>query len=149
MNSSTKIRVAIKAPTKSRGRKGWVKVVREVDASKDNGFAFVGDFARDGWLDLPAGAVVLVADHNGSTSTKPDWIDVHVVGPEGLGEPVHVCKDVTSPDFFALRAKVAELLPVVAPAGESTESAELVAARAAVAKLSPTDLAKLLADLTK
>lgn len=61
-----KVRVRIENTRVSGNRKGWTKHVTAVDTSKDNGYAFEGDFVNDGEHDLEVGAVLVSKDPAGS-----------------------------------------------------------------------------------
>ena len=51
---------------RTRGKRQWHKHVTAVDKSKDNGYAFEGEFLNDGEHDLPVGAIVISKDPNPS-----------------------------------------------------------------------------------
>ena len=67
-----KVRVKIQNETASGRREGWTKLVTGVDTTITNGYAFAGDFLRDGAEhDLPVGAILVQCNPQGSV--KNGW----------------------------------------------------------------------------
>ena len=60
------VRVRISLGTASGGRTGWAKQLTGVDATQRGGYAFLGDFLREGLYDLPVGTLILDVFPNGS-----------------------------------------------------------------------------------
>lgn len=65
------VRHVVFAPLGAGRRKGFLKVVQEVDTEQTNGFAFVGEFVPDGrQYEFPIGALVVRKRPVGSTKSK-------------------------------------------------------------------------------
>ena len=129
-------RIEYSVPTASRGRRGWVKVVTDVDTTKSNGYAFEGEFLREGEIDLPVGSIIVEKDVGGSANRPTWWWSVGTVTAEGeiawdkedeskyrrmMWEPTQ---------FLSFRDRVAELVAREAPAGRAalqSERGQLVA----------------------
>lgn len=60
------VRVRISLGTASGGRTGWAKQLTGIDATQRGGYAFLGDFLREGLYDLPVGTLILDVFPNGS-----------------------------------------------------------------------------------
>jgi len=60
------IRTNLRMATASGHRRGWMKIVKSVDTSKANGYAFEGDFLKSGEADLPIGAIIVEQKPEGS-----------------------------------------------------------------------------------
>lgn len=80
------IRVNIQHPTNSGRRVGWHKHLKSVDVTKTNGYAFEGDFIREGLNDLPLGAVIIRQSPTGSVANGGKDGAVLVVREDGLHE---------------------------------------------------------------
>lgn len=52
-------------------RRGWTKLVKDVDTTKDNGFAFLGNFLSSGIQDLPIGSILVQKNPEGNF--KQGW----------------------------------------------------------------------------
>jgi hypothetical protein len=64
--------------------KAWAKLVRRVDASRKDGYAFEGPWLRRGRLDeLPVGSLVLLYDEAGSRRYHSPSVQVLRVQPDG------------------------------------------------------------------
>lgn len=78
------VRTKIRNETNSGNRCGWSKHVTSVDATKTNGYAFIGDFLPDNTeIELPVGAVIVQKHPEGSV--KHSWESGHVyrLGSDG------------------------------------------------------------------
>jgi len=79
------VRTKIKNDMNSGRRKGWSKLVTSVDPSKNNGYAFEGEFLDDGKeYDLPVGSVVIQKHPEGSV--KHAWESGHCYTLDGDGD---------------------------------------------------------------
>lgn len=76
-------RLNIQIAKGSGHRRGWMKWVTGVDQSKSNGFAFSGEFLREGEQDLPVGAVVVEQYPTGSVKHGINKGEAFMVSPEG------------------------------------------------------------------
>lgn len=64
--------------------KNWAKVVREVDDSKDSGWAYLGEFVAVGGIqDVPVGSVLLVYGERGSRANPQITAKVYSVNADG------------------------------------------------------------------
>lgn len=64
------IRINIEYPAASGRRFGWVKHVTSVDMTKGDGWAFLGEFLKEGENDLPADAVLVKKVPTGSARNQ-------------------------------------------------------------------------------
>lgn len=78
-------------PTDSRF-KTWAKWVNSVDPSKNNGFAFVGDFIKDGTIEVAVeqSRVILCAAVSGSRRYQTTTYGVCVLHPDGTLEATDI-----------------------------------------------------------
>jgi len=76
--------VAIEVPLIGDGRlKNWAKVVNNVDAGQNGGWAYDGDFVATGGIqDLPAPSVLLVYGEKGSRGNPQSEARVYVVNTD-------------------------------------------------------------------
>ena len=83
------VRVAFAPPRASGGRRGWAKHLAEVDATRTNGYAFLGRFLDRGESDLPIGDVVVLQAPGGSVKNWSREWRLGIVAPSGrlLFEP--------------------------------------------------------------
>ena len=109
MTSETKVRVEIENVQASGRRKGWTKLVYDVDTSKTNGYAFDGRFLNDGKHDLEVGAVLVSKDPCGSVKNGHDEGMLGIVQADGSIDWTCAAKDWRK-DFLDLRDAVAEAL---------------------------------------
>jgi hypothetical protein len=75
------VRCEIVVGEASGGRRGWVKHVTGIDTTQSGGYAFVGDWLKDGLVDLPAGALVLDCYPTGSRRSGGKTAELCVVTP--------------------------------------------------------------------
>ena len=76
-----KIRFTAKKPKGTGRRVGWIKVVSGVDDSKRGGYAFEGQFLKEGQVELEIGSVLVGSFPVGSARSGSHW-RAGVVGPE-------------------------------------------------------------------
>ncbi len=78
------ITVAIDVPLVGDGRlKNWAKVVRNVDAGQNGGWAYDGEFVATGGIqDLPAPSVLLVYGEKGSRGNPSPEARVYLVNTD-------------------------------------------------------------------
>lgn len=60
------VRVVLTNEHASGNRKGWTKLIKKIDMTKANGYAFEGDFLSDGEHNLPIGGVLIQKNPGGS-----------------------------------------------------------------------------------
>jgi len=79
------ITIGVDVPELGDGRrKNWAKVVDFVDASKNGGWAFEGDFVATGGIqDVPLGAVLLVYGEKGRADNPQIEANVYVANSDG------------------------------------------------------------------
>lgn len=103
------VTVDIRPSQASGKRKSWHKHVTSVDSSKQNGYAFDGDFLSDGENELDVGSVVIECVPCGSV--RNGWKDgvIYVVDNDGSLEKLSDTYD-WSEQFVSFRKKVESLL---------------------------------------
>ena len=77
------VRVQIRRPSGTCGRKGWSKVVSSVDNTKQDGYAFEGQFLNEHQVDLEVGSVLVGHIPVGSARYGTEW-RVGVVSADGV-----------------------------------------------------------------
>ena len=108
MAQTIRIRPAIE--TASGRRTGWIKQVTSVDPNGRNGYAFGGEFLRDGVeVDLPVGSILVRVDPEGSV--KNAWQSGHILKLEDDGEMVELADGDWKDDFLGLRDAATEAMP--------------------------------------
>lgn len=87
-----KVIVEIPSPRDSRW-KSWRKLLRAVDTTKQNGFAFQGEWLKPGRkAELEVGALLLFYDEVGSRKHHQPEVQLVRVGSDGQLETIHVAK---------------------------------------------------------
>jgi len=72
------VRFRPQTETASGRRKGWMKHVTACDETKNNGYAFDGEFLSDGReIELPVGSIIIRVDPQGSV--KNNWQSAHAL----------------------------------------------------------------------
>jgi hypothetical protein len=66
--------------------KKWAKVLKSVDQSKSNGYAFQGDFINSGKAELEIGTYILFYGEKGSMKYHDPMVSVQKVTENGLEE---------------------------------------------------------------
>lgn len=85
-----KVRIKVKVQTNSGHRKGFYKLVTKVDESKNNGYAFIGDFLNSGTeYDVPIGSVLVEKAPEGSVKNAWNSGNCSIVGVDGIQYTVH------------------------------------------------------------
>jgi len=121
-------RVTIKNETNSGNRRGWTKWVQSVDATKTDGYAFVGSFLNDQEYDLPVGAVLVQKNPEGSAKHGYNNGVCLVVETDGSLRRTHADDFNWYRQFLTFRDHVAALFPTEPTADEVDAAvAELVA----------------------
>jgi hypothetical protein len=120
-----KARVRISNSQASGRRTGWTKHVTSVDTTKNNGYAFEGEFLNDGLHELPVGAVLVSKDPAGSVKHARHEGSVGVVQEDGsiAWQP---CCDNWREDFLLLRDAVQAELSNADPRADLREAWETV-----------------------
>lgn len=77
------VRIKLEASTGSGRRRGWLKLVTAVDTSKKDGYAFAGEFLRDGTQDIPVGSIIVEQYPSGSVRNGTDKGDAMRVQADG------------------------------------------------------------------
>lgn len=88
--SKKKVRILVEIGEESGGRRGWVKHVTRIDESKDDGFAFEGEFLREGTREVPEGALILDCWPTGSRTANRKVASLSVATENGLDEIARV-----------------------------------------------------------
>jgi hypothetical protein len=71
----------------SGNRKSWFKIVESVDCTKNNGYAFEGDFVKSGIeVELPEGAIIIECQPTGSVKEGGKDGIIHKITSAGLTE---------------------------------------------------------------
>lgn len=104
---SVKITINLEHIGDPKKGKQWSKYVKSIDEGKNNGFAFQGDFLREGEVELPTGATVLRVGFLGSWKNGCLKAEVDKVTAEGLKE---VKRFDYSGQFVSLKKCVQESL---------------------------------------
>jgi hypothetical protein len=78
------VRVQISNPSASGRREGWWKQVTAVDPAGTNGYAIHGDFLKEGYHDLPIGAVLVRQAPGGSVKNWTKDGKVFTVTADGI-----------------------------------------------------------------
>ena len=105
------VRVKIQNETASGRREGWTKHVTSVDTTIANGYAFAGDFLRNGAEhDLPVGAILIQCNPQGSV--KNGWKTGVCLRVQADGTLLRLHKSTYDwrDDFLSFRDLVAEKL---------------------------------------
>jgi len=116
MENIQKIRFRAQVGTESGHRKGWIKHVKDVDTTKTNGYAFIGDFLSPGKLvELPIGSILVCCDPQGSVAHPRKSGEIRIVtGPDAdnLKDATDVIAEVVDyyEDFLVLRDAVIKAL---------------------------------------
>lgn len=99
----------------SNRHKCWAKVITTVDTSKQNGYAFTGDFVKsDKLIELQDGAYVLTYEERGSRNNRKAFVDLYKVKDEVL-EPL---LNGEGADWaLQIRDKAAHIINAVLPSG--------------------------------
>ncbi len=138
----------IKVPeTLDRRKKTWRKLLQEVDVSRTNGYAFVGDWLRAGEkAELEVGSYILSYDEAGSMKNWYPVVRVHEVTAEGTEEVFSWEGDVGSKGWaLEVRDGIAAIINNESPVAVlSEEEKELVEQLRSV---SPERLKAILATL--
>jgi hypothetical protein len=103
------VKVRISLPASKDKRKSWRKILTGIDKTKDNGYAFLGDFIstyKNKDIELPVGTIILVYDEVGSVTHHPAVYVYRVDGEFQLTELF--CSYSWNWDF-ELRDEVAKL----------------------------------------
>lgn len=98
--------------------KQWVKFVDRVDESKADGYAFIGDFIRDGTVevDVPTPRVLLVMAESGSARYHYPYYVVLILRPDGTLEQTEIeTNGVKKGWALRIRQQVADLLASLQP----------------------------------
>ena len=104
------IRIRPVVETASGRRTGWIKQVTSVDPNGRNGYAFDGEFLRDGVeVDLPVGSILVRVDPEGSV--KNAWQSGHILKLQADGEMVELADGDWKDDFLGLRDAATEAMP--------------------------------------
>ena len=85
---SKKIRLKVSHQLASGNRKGWAKLVTSVDPSKDNGYAFAGEFLQEREYDFREGDVVVRQTPEGSVKNRWNSGRVCVVRDKAVPSPL-------------------------------------------------------------
>lgn len=85
-----KVRITVNVQTNSGNRRGFYKLVTKVDESKNNGYAFIGDFLNSGTeYDVPVGSVLVEKAPEGSVKNAWNSGNCSIVGVDGIQYTVH------------------------------------------------------------
>lgn len=69
--------------------KSWARLIRKVDTSRKDGYAFEGPWLRRGRMDeLPVGSLVILYDETGSRRYRTPYVEVLRLREDGSWEPV-------------------------------------------------------------
>ena len=143
---TSKIIFSYETPTNSGRRRGWGRHVTDVDTSKRNGYAFEGEFLREGENEMPAGVVIVQKSPCGSVANG--WWGWKVGTLQEDGEINWREESWKSQSFLSFRDTVAGLVTEAqAPAPRadqlrqriSTLREEMEAAEAELATIGPQD----------
>jgi hypothetical protein len=137
------VRTIIKSASTSGNRKSWLKLVTGVDLSKGNGFAFEGDFLKEGIeIEIPVGAIVIEKEPTGSVKNSSHTWNIYRVSPiqiQDVRNPnLEFLEEFKESNFLSFRDYVAGLL-AGAQASEDIQGAQLEAAIAAYNALADSD----------
>jgi hypothetical protein len=137
------IRTIIRPATTSGNRKSWLKIVTRVDTSKTNGYAFEGEFLKEGIeIEVPVGAIVIEKEPTGSVKNSSHTWNVYRISPIQIQEvrnpSLEFLEDFKESNFLSFRDYVAGLL-AGAQADKDIQGAQLGAAIAAFEALSQED----------
>lgn len=107
----TKTIVTIPNPRDNR-KKNWAKVLESVDASKPNGYAFIGNWLRRGErAELTVGSYVLTYDEPGSMKNWYPVVKLYRVTPDGLEVALEYEGEIGERSWaLAVRDKIAAIL---------------------------------------
>lgn len=102
--------VAVEIPLVGDARhKNWAKVIANVDETKNNGWAFDGEFIASGGVqDVPVGSVLMVYGERGSRANPQ--IEAKVFVANGDGTLSHIQSASGRAWARTLRDRVAELV---------------------------------------
>lgn len=106
--STQKVKVTIEL---SKRHKCWAKTVTHVDITKNNGYAFEGEFVKANELiELPVGTYILGYEQTGSDRNKETEARIYIVTENGL-EKTGVETSTTKNDWaLRIRDAAAELI---------------------------------------
>lgn len=105
------VRVKIKNERNSGNRKGWSKLVTAVDATKTDGYAFIGQFLNDDTeTDVPVGSVVVQKNPEGSAKHGWESGSCYVIGSDGILYTTHSGVFRWREKFLSFRDHVARVL---------------------------------------
>lgn len=106
--SFDKITVNIELNT---SHKCWAKIVKRVDKTQSNGFAFIGDFIKaNEMIEIPNGVYVLAYEENGSKSLRRSEAKILRATDDGLIE-TGISVSTTKGDWaLQIRDKAAEII---------------------------------------
>lgn len=111
--------------------KSWCKFIDEVDPSKQNGFAFVGEFVRDGTVEIEVKPqLFLVAVTSGSMKYHNTTYRVVAMNAEGQLERTDIIATDKTPGWaLRIRDRVAALLATLVSSPPSPREQFLAALR--------------------
>ena len=107
------MKTIVKVPvTMDRRKKTWRKELKNVDTTKTNGYAFVGEWLQAGELsELEVGSYILSYDEDGSMKNWTPVIRVHKVMTDQLEEVYRYDGDRREKSWaLAVRDEIAELI---------------------------------------
>jgi hypothetical protein len=144
------VRTKIMCTTASGNAQSWFMLVKAVDTTKKDGYAFEGEFLPlRKEIDLQVGAIVIEKEPTGSVKNREYIGNVYRVVTESIEDVRNAHLEYLEEfkwrgDFLSFRDYVAELLQPIEPAAEpspspsnTTTAAELIAM---LAKLPPDTL---------
>lgn len=82
-NKTVTVTVTVKTEHASGGRQSWWKHITATDASQRGGYAFAGEFLRDGEYEFPVGALLLHVTHQGSAKSGYQVGNLYAVDADG------------------------------------------------------------------
>ena len=107
--NTEKVRISLPS-SKDKRFKSWRKILTGIDKTKDNGYAFLGDFIstyKNKDIELPVGTIILVYDEVGSV--KHHQPEVYVYRVDGEFQLTELFCSYSWNWSFDLRDEVAKL----------------------------------------
>lgn len=155
MSTVQTVRIAIKAPFGSGGRRGWIKLVTGVNVSAGNGYALEGSLLADKEHNIPVGSILLEQCPTGSVKSPSQTAYAYRVEADGSLARVTDGHDWRT-QMLSLIDAVAALFPAPAVADEPTplvpppagKDAAVAVCWAILAALPLTERAEAIAALT-